>query len=233
MSSSADWVLARLQGRLPSALVRQARQGLSAEIKIEGKEKDNLSKSIKGTLTEQNLLAAFAGESQARNRYTFFASAARREGYEQIASIFTETAGNEKEHAEVFFKYLEGGDLEITAAYPAGIIRDTKTNLEAAAAGEKLEWSEIYLNFGNIAGKEGFAEVATSFKEIAEVEEFHEKRYRKLAKNIADGEVFKKKTTLKWHCTNCGYIHQGSEAPEECPACKHPKAYYELLAENY
>lgn len=192
-----------------------------------------MKKSIKGTRTEKNLLAAFAGESQARNRYTFFASVARKEGYEQIANIFIETAGNEKEHAEVFFKYLEGGDLEIIAAYPAGIIADTKTNLEAAAAGEKLEWSKIYPEFGKIAKEEGFADISTSFKEIAEVEEFHEKRYRKLAKNIGSGEVFKKKTSIKWHCTNCGYIHEGPEAPKECPACKHEQAYYEMLAENY
>ena len=189
--------------------------------------------SIEGTQTEKNLLTAFAGESQARNRYTFFASVARKEGYEQIANIFTETAGNEKEHAEVFFKYLEGGDVEIVAAYPAGIIGATNTNLEAVADGEKLEWSEIYPDFEKIAKEEGFAEIATSFKEIAEVEEFHEGRYRKLAKNIARGEIFKKKAPVKWHCTNCGYIHEGTEAPEECPACKHAQAYYELLAENY
>jgi len=192
-----------------------------------------MNELVKGTQTEKNLLTAFAGESQARNRYTFFASVARKEGYEQIANIFTETAGNEKEHAEVFFKYLAGGDVEITAAYPAGIIGDTKTNLEAAADGEKLEWSKIYADFERIAREEGLAEIATSFKEIAEVEQFHEGRYRKLAKNIADGEVFKKKATVKWHCTNCGYIHEGTEAPEECPACKHARSYYELLAENY
>jgi len=192
-----------------------------------------LSKSVKGTKTEKNLLTAFAGESQARNRYTFFASVARKEGYEQIANIFTETAGNEKEHAEIFFKYLKGGDLEITAAYPAGIIGNTKANLEAAADGEKMEWSEIYANFAKIARDEGLTEIATSFKEIAEVEEFHEKRYRKLAKNVASGEVFKKKTVVKWHCTNCGYIHEGTEAPKECPACKHGQEYYEILAENY
>ena len=192
-----------------------------------------MGKSVKGTQTEKNLLAAFAGESQARNRYTFFASIAHSEDYEQIANTFTETAGNEKEHAEVFFKYLEGGDVEITAAYPAGIIGDTPANLKAAADGERLEWSQIYADFEKIAREEGLDEIATSFKEIAEVEEFHEKRYRKLAKNIADGEVFKKKTTVKWHCTNCGYIHEGTEAPEECPACKHAQAYYELLAENY
>ena len=192
-----------------------------------------MGKSVKGTRTEKNLLKAFAGESQARNRYTFFAGVARKEGYEQIAGIFTETAGNEKEHAEVFFKYLAGGDLEITASYPAGIIGDTKTNLEAAADGEKMEWSVLYADFAETAGKEGFSEIATSFKEIAEVEEFHEGRYRKLAANIVRGEVFKKKAPVKWHCTNCGYIHEGPEAPDVCPACKHPQAYYELLSENY
>jgi len=192
-----------------------------------------MSKSVKGTRTEKNLLAAFAGESQARNRYTFFASSARKEGYEQIANIFTETAGNEKEHAEIFFSYLKGGDVEITAAYPAGIVGDTKTNLEAAAAGEKMEWSDIYANFEKTAREEGFPDIATSFKEIAEVEEFHEKRYRKLAQNVGACEVFKKNTSVKWHCTNCGYIHEGPEAPKECPACKHAQAYYELLAENY
>jgi rubrerythrin len=192
-----------------------------------------MSKSIRGTQTEKNLLIAFAGESQARNRYTFFASQARKEGYEQIANIFTETAGNEKEHAEVFFKYLEGGNVEIKAEYPAGIIGNTLTNLKAAADGEKMEWSEIYANFEKVAQEEGFDKIAISFKEIAEVEEFHEERYRKLAKNIATGNVFKKNTPVKWHCTNCGYIHEGLEAPEECPACKHARAYYELLAENY
>jgi rubrerythrin len=192
-----------------------------------------MSKALKGTQTEKNLLKSFAGESQARNRYTFFASVARKEGYEQIANIFTETAGNEKEHAQIFFDYLEGGDVEITAAYPAGITRDTEANLEAAADGEKMEWSVLYAGFGKTAKKEGFPTIATSFKEISEVEEFHEKRYRKLAKNVANGEVFRKKTSVKWHCTNSGYIHEGPEAPKECPACKHPQAYYELLAENY
>jgi len=192
-----------------------------------------MPKSVKGTRTEKNLLAAFAGESQARNRYTFFASVARKEGYEQIANIFTETAGNEKEHAEVFFKYLQGGDVEIVAAYPAGAVEDTKKNLEAAADGEKLEWSQIYTDMEKVAKEEGFSDIATSFKEIAEVEEFHEQRYRRLAANVAAGEVFKKKTIVKWHCTNCGYIHEGTEAPKVCPACKHAQAYYELLAENY
>ena len=190
-------------------------------------------RSLKGTRTEKNLLAAFAGESQARNRYTFFASVARKEGYEQIANIFTETAGNEKEHAEVFFKYLQGGDVEIVAAYPAGAVEDTKKNLKAAADGEKLEWSQIYVDMEKVAKEEGFSDIATSFKEIAEVEEFHEQRYRRLAANVAAGEVFKKKTIVKWHCTNCGYIHEGTEAPKVCPACKHAQAYYELLAENY
>ena len=192
-----------------------------------------MARSVKGTLTEKNLLAAFAGESQARNRYTFFASVARKEGYEQIANIFTETAGNEKEHAEVFFKYLQGGEVEIVAAYPAGAVEDTKKNLEAAADGEKLEWSQIYTDMEKVAKEEGFSDIATSFKEIAEVEEFHEQRYRRLAANVAAGEVFKKKTIVKWHCTNCGYIHEGTEAPKVCPACKHAQAYYELLAENY
>jgi rubrerythrin len=192
-----------------------------------------VGKSIKGTQTEKNLLASFAGESQARNRYTYFASQARKEGFEQIANIFTETAENEKEHAKVFFNYLEGGDLEITASYPAGMIKDTKANLEAAAAGEHMEWSVLYKEAAATAKAEGFKEIATSFIEISEVEEFHEKRYRKLLANVVNGEVFKKKTTVKWHCTNCGYVHEGPEAPDVCPACKHGKAYYELLAENY
>jgi rubrerythrin len=192
-----------------------------------------LSKLIKGTKTEKNLLTAFAGESQARNRYTFFASRARNEGYEQIANIFSETASNEKEHAQVFFKYLEGGDVEIVAAYPAGVISDTLTNLKAAADGERLEWSEIYTEFEKTAREEGFEDIATTFKEIAAVEEFHEKRYRKLAANVAAGEVFRKKAVVKWHCINCGYIYEGTEPPKECPACKHARSYYELLAENY
>lgn len=190
-------------------------------------------RSIKGTKTEKNLLAAFAGESQARNRYSFFASAARKEGFEQIANVFLETADNEKEHAKVFFNYLEGGDAEITAAYPAGMIKDTRANLEAAAAGENMEWTKIYADFARTAREEGFAEVARSFEQIAKVEKFHESRYRKLAGNVASGESFKKKSPVKWHCTNCGYVFEGTEAPGECPACKHPQAYYEVLAENY
>jgi rubrerythrin len=189
--------------------------------------------SIKGTRTEINLLTAFAGESQARNRYTYFASAARKEGLEQVANIFIETAENEREHAKIFFKYLEGGDVEITAMYPAGTIGSTQSNLEAAAAGEKMEWTEIYASFARIAKEEGFPEVAYSFKEIAEVERFHEARYRKLINNIVNGEVFKRPAAVKWHCTNCGYVHEGTEAPKSCPACRHPQSYYELLAENW
>ena len=192
-----------------------------------------MAKSVRGTKTEKNLLKAFAGESQARNRYTYFAGAARKEGYEQIANIFTETANNEKEHAKIFFKYLEGGDLEITASYPAGIIGNTKSNLEASAAGENLEWTTLYADFGKVAKDEGFPEVARSFGEIAKVEKFHESRYRKLVSNIGRGEVFQKPAPVKWHCSNCGYVFEGAEAPKECPACRHPQAYYEILSENY
>jgi rubrerythrin len=192
-----------------------------------------MGKSIKGTKTEKNLLAAFAGESQARNRYTYFASAARKEGFEQIANMFMETAENEKEHAKVFFKYLEGGEAQITVTYPAGIIKDTKSNLEEAASGEKLEWTTLYVDFAKIARDEGFPEVANSFEQIAKVEKFHESRYRRLIENIAKAEVFKKKSVMKWHCINCGYVHEGNEAPKECPACKHPQAFYEVLADNY
>lgn len=188
---------------------------------------------LKGSRTEQNLLKAFAGESQARNRYTYFASVARKEGYEQIAAIFEETADNEKEHAKVFFKYLEGGDVEITAIYPAGKIGSTIENLDAAAEGEALEWGKIYPEFEKIAREEGFNEIADSFKEIAEVEEQHEKRYRKLLKNVAEGKVFKKPQIVKWKCRNCGYVHEGPEAPTICPACKHPQAFYELFVESY
>jgi rubrerythrin len=192
-----------------------------------------MGNSIKGTKTEKNLLAAFAGESQARNRYTYFASAARKEGFEQIANIFAETADNEKEHAKVFFNHLEGGNVEIVAAYPAGMIKDTKSNLEGAAAGENMEWTTLYANFAKIAREEGFDEVARSFEQISKVEKFHESRYRKLIANITNGEVFKKKTVVKWHCANCGYIFEGTEPPKECPACAHPQAFYEVLAENY
>jgi len=192
-----------------------------------------MGKSIKGTKTEKNLLAAFAGESQARNKYNFFASAAKKEGYEQIFRFFLETAENEKEHAKVFFKYLEGGEVEITAAYPAGVIGNTRQNLQEAADGEKMEWSNLYADFAKTAREEGFEEVARSFDQIAKVEMFHEQRYRKLAKNIDDKEVFKKKAKTKWHCINYGYVYEDDEAPKECPACRHPQSYYEALAENY
>ncbi|MBU1999371.1 MAG: rubrerythrin [Candidatus Omnitrophota bacterium] len=192
-----------------------------------------MEKSIKGTRTENNLLKAFAGESQARNRYTYFASKARKDGFEQIANIFMETAENEKEHAKVFFKYLEGGDLEITSVYPAGVIKDTKSNLEEAAAGENMEWTTIYSDFAKKAKEEGFADISRSFEQIAKVERFHESRYRKLANNLANKEAFKKKQTVKWHCINCGYVIEADEAPKECPACKHPQGFYEVLAENF
>jgi len=189
--------------------------------------------NLKGTKTEKNLLASFAGESQARNRYTYFASVARKAGFEQIAAIFLETAYNEKEHAKRFFKFLKGGDVEIIASYPAGVIEDTVANLEASAAGENLEWTKIYKEAEEIARKEGFGEIASVFKEIAEVEEQHEIRYRKLLKNLKEGKVFKKDSVVKWKCRNCGYIHEGKEAPKECPACAHPQSFYELFCENY
>ncbi|MBU3968497.1 MAG: rubrerythrin family protein [Euryarchaeota archaeon] len=189
--------------------------------------------NIKGSRTEKNLLAAFAGESQARNRYTYFASAAKKDGFEQISAIFLETAGNEKEHAEIFFKHLKGGEVEITAMFPAGVIGITSDNLLAAAEGEKMEWGTLYPGFAKIAKEEGFPEVAESFTEIGEVEQFHEKRYRVLLKNVKEGSVFKKKNSIKWHCRNCGYIHEGPDAPNTCPACQHAQSYYEVLAENW
>jgi rubrerythrin len=188
---------------------------------------------LKGSETEKNLLKAFAGESQARNRYTYFSNVAKKEGFEQIAGIFEETANNEREHAEIFFKHLEGGDVEITASYPAGVIGKTAENLLAAAEGEHMEWGTLYPAFEKVARKEGFDKVADSFKEIGEVEERHEARYRKLLENVKKGEVFKKDRPTEWKCRNCGYVHEGPEAPKVCPACKHPQSYYELLAENY
>jgi rubrerythrin len=192
-----------------------------------------MAKAFKGSQTEKNLLASFAGESQARTRYTYFASAARKEGFIQIADIFMETAENEKEHAKVFFKHLQGGELEITASYPAGVIGNTKANLEAAAAGENMEWTTLYTNAAKTAKAEGFPEIARSFEQIAKVEKFHEARYRKLLANVTAKKVFKKEESVKWHCINCGFIYEGKTAPKECPACKHPQSYYELLAENY
>jgi rubrerythrin len=194
------------------------------------------SDTLKGTRTEKNLLKSFAGESQARMRYNYFSSAAKKEGYEQISTIFTETADNEKEHAKIFFKHLKdsnGEAVEITASYPAGKIGTTKENLLAAANGEKEEHSKLYPEFEKIAREEDFEEIANSFKEIAEVEVQHEKRYKKLLENIEKGEVFKKSESVKWKCRNCGYVHEGADAPDLCPACKHPKAHYEILAENY
>ncbi|PKN01442.1 MAG: rubrerythrin family protein [Elusimicrobia bacterium HGW-Elusimicrobia-1] len=190
-------------------------------------------KPIKGSQTEKNLLKAFAGESQARNRYTYYSGAAKKEGYEHIAALFLETAENEKEHAKVFFKFLEGGDVEITASYPAGKIESAVKNLAHAADGEKMEWGTLYPEFAAVAKKEGYDEVAKAFEEIARVEAFHEKRYRALEANIKKSSVFKKAGAVKWHCRNCGYITEGAEAPKQCPACKHPQSYYELLSENY
>jgi rubrerythrin len=189
--------------------------------------------AIKGTKTELNLLKAFAGESQARNRYWYFSSAAKNEGFEQISALFLETAENEKEHAKVFFKYLEGGDTEITATYPAGRIGTTAENLLAAAEGEHAEWGSIYPSFAATAEKEGFADVATSFREIADVEKEHEARYRKLLANVLEQRVFTKDSPMRWKCRNCGYVHDGKAAPQQCPACKHPQSYYEVWVESY
>jgi rubrerythrin len=188
---------------------------------------------FKGSQTEKNLLAAFAGESQARNRYTFFASIAKKEGFEQIGGIFEETAGNEKEHAELFFKHLKGGMAEITASYPAGIMGSTVDNLKAAAAGEKLEWGTLYPNFGDIAQQEGFPEVASTFRMVAKVEAYHERRYNKLVESVEQGKVFKKDQPIKWKCRNCGLVIEGTQAPEKCPTCYHPRAFFEVWVENY
>jgi len=190
-------------------------------------------KSIRGTRTEKNLLAAFAGESQARNRYTYFASQAKKEGYEQIAGIFLETADNEKEHAKRLFKFLEGDEVEITASYPAGIIADTKENLKAAAAGENYEHTKMYPEFARLAEEEGFPEIAAVLRAIAVAEKQHEKRYLALIENIEKDRVFKREKVVRWKCRNCGYIYEGTEPPEKCPACAHPRAYFELLSENY
>lgn len=190
-------------------------------------------KELKGTQTEKNLLAGFAGESQARNRYTYFASQARKEGLEQIAAIFEETANQEREHAKREFKFLEGGAVEITAAFPAGVIGSTKENLLAAAAGEHYETTEMYPGFAKVADEEGFSEVADAFRSIAVAEKRHEDRYVALAKNIDAALVFKREKSVRWICRNCGYVHEGSEAPATCPACVHPQSYYELEATNY
>ncbi len=188
---------------------------------------------FKGSQTEKNLLAAFAGESQARTRYTFFAGKAKKEGYEQISAIFQETADNEKEHADLFFKLLKGGIVELNASYPAGIIGTTTENLKAAAEGERLEWGTLYPNFGDAAEEEGFPDAARIFRRIAKVERYHERRYLKLLANVEQDKVFKKDKIIKWKCRNCGYVYEVSEAPEVCPVCNHPRSYFEVWCENY
>ncbi|MFP3928471.1 MAG: rubrerythrin [Desulfobacteraceae bacterium] len=188
---------------------------------------------LRGSRTEKNILTAFAGESQARNRYTYFAGQAKKDGYEQIAFIFEETANQEKEHAKRLFKFLQGGEVEIQAAFPAGVIGGTLDNLKEAAAGENYEHSEMYPGFAGVAREEGFDEIAEVFERIAVAEKQHEKRYRDLAANIEAGRVFRRDREVVWRCRNCGYLHQGTEAPETCPACDHPRAHFELLGENY
>jgi len=192
-----------------------------------------MTKTLKGTKTEQNLLKSFAGESQARMRYDYFAKQAKKEGYEQISAIFTETALNEKEHAKRFFKFLEGGTVEITATYPAGKIGTTLENLKEAANGENEEWTELYPEFAKIAKEEGFNEIATAFNMIAKVEKAHEERYKTLYENIESGKVFKRGNKIIWKCRNCGYIHEAENAPEICPACLHPQSYFEIKESNY
>jgi len=192
-----------------------------------------MSKTLKGTKTEKNILTAFAGESQARNRYTFFASAAKKEGYVQIQKIFEETADQEKEHAKRLFKMLEGGEVEIKASFPAGVVGKTVDNLKESAHGEDYEWQTMYPEFANTAREEGFEEIADVFERIAIAEKQHSKRYKALRKNIEDGKVFKKDAPVVWRCINCGYLHSGKTAPEKCPACAHEKEYFELLGENW
>lgn len=189
--------------------------------------------SIKGTKTEQNLLKSFAGESQARSRYTFFASVAKKEGYEQISGVFMETAEQEKEHAKKFFKYLEGGMVEITASYPAGVIGSTAENLKAAADGEYEEWGDLYPEFAKIADEEGFPQIANTFRQIAKVEAEHEKRYRTLLARVEAGKVFEREEEIEWQCRNCGYVIKSKKAPMKCPACEHPQAYFEPKKNNY
>ncbi|QEN04653.1 rubrerythrin family protein [Thiospirochaeta perfilievii] len=192
-----------------------------------------MAKSIKGTKTEQNLLKSFAGESQARNRYTYFASVAKKEGLVQIQQIFEETANQEKEHAKRMFKFLEGGDLEITATYPAGKISTTLDNLKAAAAGEEEEWTELYPEFAKVAREEGFPAIASMYDAISIAEKQHGKRYKDLADNLEAGKVFKRNGSVVWRCINCGYLHEGEDAPKACPACLHPQSYFEILNENW
>ena len=189
--------------------------------------------SLKGTQTEKNILTAFAGESQARNRYTYFASVAKKEGFELISAIFTETANQEKEHAKRLFKFLEGGCAEITATFPAGVIGDTAANLEAAASGENEEWTEMYPNFAKVAREEGFEQIAAVMESIAVAEKQHEKQYRDLWKHLTEGTMFKRGDTVIWRCRNCGYICEAKEAPKACPACNHPQAHFEVLRDAF
>ncbi|MDR1793486.1 MAG: rubrerythrin family protein [Bacteroidales bacterium] len=192
-----------------------------------------MDKSIKGTQTEKNLLASFAGESQAKNRYTFFAKQAEKEGFIQIAQIFNETALQEEQHGKTFFRFLEGGMVEITGTYPAGVIGDTLSNLKAAAAGENEEWSQLYPHFAEVADKEGFPQIAARFRVIATVEKEHETRYLRLYENLKNNTVFEKPEKVKWMCTKCGYVHYGEKAPQACPSCGHPQGYFEMKPENY
>jgi len=215
-----------------TAVPKHSRFWTAITISIKQKEELNMT-SLKGTQTEKNLLTAFAGESQARNRYTYFASKAKKEGYVQISDIFTETANQEKEHAKRFFKFLEGGEVEITGAFPSGVIGTTLENLKAAAAGEHYEHTEMYPGFAKVAREEGLNAVAAVFEAISVAEKQHEKRYVDLAANIEAGKVFKKDETETWRCRNCGYLHEGEEAPDLCPACAHPQAHFELLGENW
>jgi rubrerythrin len=188
---------------------------------------------LKGSQTEKNLLAAFAGESQARTRYSFFASVAKKEGYEQISGIFQETSDNEREHAQLFFNHLKGGLVEIAASYPAGITGTTPANLKAAAEGEKFEWGTLYPGFGDVAEKEGFPDVANTFRQVAKVEAYHERRFLKLLERVEKGTVFKRDAPIRWKCRNCGYVHETAEVPQKCPVCAHARAYFEAWCENY
>ena len=206
---------------------------MKAQAALINREESEMSASIKGTQTEKNLLVAFAGESQARNRYTYYAGVARKEGLVQIAEIFEETANQEKEHAKRFFKFLEGGDVEITGTFPAGSIESTLTNLRAAAAGEEHEWTEMYPGFAEVARAEGFEEIALAYEAISIAEKQHGKRYKELADNLEAGRVFKRGNKVVWRCRNCGYLHEAEVAPELCPACLHSQAHFELLAENW
>lgn len=217
-----------MPGEWPGAVIRR-RNSLPGGLN----EKENSMKSLKGSKTEKNIMVAFAGESEARNKYTYWGSVAKKEGYVQIANIFEETANQEKEHAKRLFKFLEGGPVEITASFPAGVIADTHSNLIAAAAGENEEYTYMYPTFAKIAREEGYGEVATVMEAIAVAEQWHEKRYLDMAANIKAGRVFVRPEATPWRCLNCGYIHEGVAAPDMCPACAHPQAHFELRAQNW